>query len=94
LHFIGDRNALEKLQEDLRAQILTEPRKYGQVQLAKKEQIKKILGRSPDYSDSAMMAVWFLVHKSMKEYGGVQHEDHTYKKALQVVNNSRYNTRK
>lgn len=94
LHFVGDRNALEKLQEDLRSQILTDPRKYGQVQLAKKEQIKKILGRSPDYSDSAMMAVWFLVHKAMKEYGGVQHEDHTYKKALQVVNNSRYNTRK
>lgn len=94
LHFVGDRNALEKLQEDLRAQILTDPRKYGQVQLAMKSQVKKILGRSPDYSDSAMMAVWFLVHKAMKEYGGVQHEDHTYKKALQVVNNSRYNTRK
>ena len=94
LHFVGDRNALEKLQEDLRSQILTKPRKYGQVQLAHKEQIKKILGRSPDYSDSAMMAVWFLVHRAMKEYGGVQHEDHTYKKELQVINNSRYNTRK
>ena len=93
LHFIGDTMALEKLQEDLRAQILTKPRKYGQVQLAQKDNIKKILGRSPDYGDSVMMAVWFLVTKAMKQYGGVEHEDMAYKKELKVINNSRYNTK-
>lgn len=93
LHFIGDTMALEKLQEDLRSQMLTRPQKYGQIQLAHKDQIKKILGRSPDYSDSVMMAVWFMMTKAMKEIGGVEHEDAIYKKELKVINNSRYNTR-
>lgn len=91
LHFIGDPAALEYLQEDLRAQMLGTPPKYGQIALAKKESIKKILGRSPDYSDSVSMAVWFMMTKAIKQTKPAEHVDFaTTKKSLRVTNTSRY----
>ena len=61
LHLLGSPQAVSRCKEDMRAQIIiNQENKTGQIQLAKKEQIKRILGRSPDYSDSVAMAVYGL----------------------------------
>lgn len=62
LHLMGSPQVLNRVRDDLRAQFLVDARedKTGKIRLAKKEQIKKILTRSPDYSDSVAMAVWGL----------------------------------
>ena len=61
LHLLGSPQAVSRCKEDLRSQyIINQDNKLGKIQLAKKDQIKRILGRSPDYSDSVAMAVWGL----------------------------------
>lgn len=62
LHLLGSPQAVSRCKEDLRSQYLLndENQNNGKIRLAKKDQIKKILGRSPDYSDSVAMAVWGL----------------------------------
>ena len=61
LHLIGTPAVLAKLREDLRAQVLGKDRRDGKLALADKNtEIRKILGRSCDYSDSVSMAVWGL----------------------------------
>lgn len=61
LHLLGSPQSVSRCKEDLRSQyIINQDNKSGKIQLAKKDQIKRILGRSPDYSDSLAMAVWGL----------------------------------
>jgi hypothetical protein len=61
LHLLGSPQSISRCKEDLRSQILiNQENKTGKIMLAKKEQIKRILGRSPDYSDSVAMAVYGL----------------------------------
>ena len=62
LHLIGSPQTLNRVRDDLRAQYLVsdDSKNNGKIRLAKKEQIKKLLLRSPDYSDSVAMAVWGL----------------------------------
>lgn len=60
LHLFGSNSTIGKLREDLRAQILGKDGKDGKIALAPKDQIKRILLRSPDYSDSVAMAVYGL----------------------------------
>lgn len=74
LHLMGSPQAVSKCKDDLRSQfIVNQDNKSGKIQLAKKEQIKKILGRSPDYSDSVAMAVWGLKNtlKKAKSFGNI-----------------------
>ena len=74
LHLLGSPQAVSRCKEDMRAQIIiNQENKTGQIQLAKKEQIKRILGRSPDYSDSVAMAVYGLSFglKSHKNFDNV-----------------------
>ncbi len=61
LHLLGSPQAVSRCKEDLRTQIIIgQESTGGKIQLAKKDQIKRILGRSPDYSDSVAMAVYGL----------------------------------
>ena len=49
-----------KIREDLRGIILAPETNKGEIKIMPKERIRKVLGRSPDYADSAAMAIYAL----------------------------------
>ena len=75
LHLLGSPQSVSRCKEDLRSQfIINQDNKSGKIQLAKKDQIKRVLGRSPDYSDSVAMAVYGLKFglKNLNSFGMLQ----------------------
>lgn len=52
-------NFRERLIEDLEQVKRKDPDKDSKLMLVPKDEIKEILGRSPDYSDALMMRMWF-----------------------------------
>lgn len=62
-----------KQQQDIKqelAQIIREPSDYGKIDLKRKSEIKKDIGRSPDYRDMLLMRVYFDLKGVKRQFVG------------------------
>jgi len=57
----------EEIIQDLQAHKLNEPDGEGKTSILSKDKIKKMIGRSPDYSDMLMMKQIFHIKKARQK---------------------------
>lgn len=72
VEYIKDRKIRCDVPDALKEELLElrhdNPEKDGKLQIIKKERIKQVLGRSPDYADALMMRMYYEVNKPPTPY--------------------------